>query len=365
MPASPRPISNRELNRAVLARQSLLKRERRAPLDIVRLLGGIQAQNGNASYVSLWNRIEGFRVADLEALFESRAVVRANVQRGTIHLLTAEDYLAWQPLLLPTLKRMAKGNFGRFLTGVDFADIAGEAKKLLTREPLTNADLGRALQKRWPDRDRLALAIVGRSLNPTIHQPPSGLWNKGAAPRFVLAKSWLGRNPKAGRADDMVLRYLAAFGPASVMDAQMWSGVPRLAPVFERLRKKLVTFTAESGRELFDLPDAPRPGADTPAPHRLLADYENLGLGYADRTRFGSDLSLTGLAPDPRYFVAAMTADGVFVGFWRLDARAKEPEIALRPTPGIRKADLRALKAEGERLLSGLCAGKGRITVIS
>lgn len=103
MRAAAPPISNRELNRATLARQMRLKRGRARPIDIVRLLAGIQAQNGNASYVALWNRIEGFRVGDLESLFTSRDIVRANVQRGTIHLLTAEDYLAWQKLLLPRL----------------------------------------------------------------------------------------------------------------------------------------------------------------------------------------------------------------------------------------------------------------------
>ena len=140
--------------------------------------------------------------------------------------------------------------------------------------------------------------------------------------------------------------------------------MPRLAPVFERLRKRLVSFTAESGRELFDLPDAPRPGADIPAPPRLMADYENLYLGYADRSRFG-DLALESLAPDPRYFLAAMTSDGMVVGYWRLDARASEPDIVLRPRPGIRKSDLKALKSEGGRLLADLCGGRGRITIIA
>ena len=166
------------------------------------------------------------------------------------------------------------------------------------------------------------------------------------------------------RSCEIVLRYLAAFGPATTSDIRTWSRLTGLREVVERLRPGLRTFRDERGRELFDLPDAPRPGADMPAPPGLMADYENLYLGYADRSRFG-DLTLESLAPDPRYFLAAMTADGMVVGYWRLDARASEPEIALRPRPGIGKDPLKALKSEGDRLLADLCGGRGRITIIA
>ena len=185
---------------------------------------------------------------------------------------------------------------------------------------------------------------------PLVQVPPRGLWRKGGAPRVTTVEHWLGM-PLAPSAapDGMILRYLAAFGPASVADAQSWSGLAKLAPAFERLRPKLVTFRDETGRELFDLPDAPRPDPETPAPVRFLPEYDNVVLGHADRSRI-----INGgpkIPPAQNATVRSFLVDGIVSGFWKIDEERARATLTIEPFAGLRKRDATALAREGERLL--------------
>jgi hypothetical protein len=273
--------------------------------------------------------------------------------RGTIHVVAAEDYPSMQRHFLPVQQRILRGSFGRQLAGLDTKAVLAASRSLLAKETLSAAELGARLQERWPDRDRLALSMVGRMLLPLVHVPPAGLWRRGGGPKMILAKSWM---DTAGApdltVDDLVLRYVAAFGPASIADAQAWCALTKLDAVFERLHGRLVTFRSESGRELFDLPDAPRPDPDTPAPARLLAELDNVLLSFADRSRFFAGVTAEQFPPPTNRFFAVMLVDGRYAGFWRMEAKAKVPLVALAPRPGLAKRDRAALADEAEGMLA-------------
>ena len=259
-------LSLRALNRAALHRQLLLDRAPLTALDAVGRLAGLQAQAPLAPYVGLWTRLAGFRHEELQELITERAVLRAHLMRNTVHLVDAGDYLGFRPLYQPLLARHLAGNFGKNLIGVDLTELAAVAADLLGQTPLTRVELGARLAPRWPDHDPAALAYAASHLLPLVQVPPRGLWgepNHRAA--FMLADAWLvGRDPSASpdpaqAAEQLVLRYLAAYGPASVADAQAWSGLTRLREVTDRLGSRLRAFTGQDGAELLDLPDAPRP----------------------------------------------------------------------------------------------------------
>jgi len=151
--------------------------------------------------------------------------------------------------------------------------------------------------------------------------------------------------------DSMILRYIAAFGPASIRDAQVWSGLPKLAGTFERLRPKLLVFHDEAGRELFDLPDAPRPDPETPAPVRFLPEYDNTLLSHADRTRIVSDEDRKQLFFGGGVLSSTILVDGFVHGIWKIARAAKAATLEIRPYRPLLKKDITALTAEGKRLL--------------
>jgi hypothetical protein len=354
---APRQLSQRELNRATLARQLLLERSELAPLDALEHLVGLQAQTTQSWYTGLWSRLRDFDPFAFGALLESREIVRTNVMRSTLHLLTARDALTITPLVSSVVERMSRGSFTRFWKGLDLDAVRAEGRRILdeaSERPaggLTSAELGTALQARWPDRDRLALAVAVRSVTPLAHVPPRGVWGKAGQARMAPLERWLGRalDPHPS-IDALVLRYLAAFGPASVMDVQAWCGLTRLSEVVDRLRGRLETFTDVAGRELFDLPDAPRPPADTPAPPRFLYDYDNLLLSHADRSRVNED----------DFFQHGWTADGAQPSCLLIDGRVggtwlqSGSVLEIRLFARIPSTDRHELEAEGMRLLGFL-----------
>lgn len=348
-------LDRRALNRATLARQLLLERAAdRSALDVVRRLVGLQAQDPEPPYFGLWSRIADFRTDDLAALLHGRDVVRATLFRGTQHLVAADDYLWLRPTLQPMLTRWRRGAFGRGTADVDPDALAEAVRALLARGRVARPDLGRALAARWPGRDPVALARSAQGLLPVLHPPPDGLWGRRGATPFVLAEQWLGRPLAEPRPDGLVLRYLAALGPATVRDVQAWSGMTRLKAVVEGLRPRLRVFRDEDGRELFDLPDAPRPDPGTPAPVRFLALLDNVLVGHDDRSRIVTD------AQRPHVVVEApLTVDGFVRGLWRIerpraDARSAGTGRALldvRLFEPLSRGEEEAVAEEGERLL--------------
>ncbi|MGW0810583.1 winged helix DNA-binding domain-containing protein [Nonomuraea sp. NPDC002799] len=348
-------ISQRALNRATLDRQFLLRRAGLPVLDVVERVGGLQAQTPHTWYTGLWSRIEGFKPADAADLLTSRALVRIALQRSTIHLVTAADCLAMRPLLQIVTERGTKGAFGKRLQGVDLAELAAAGRSLLEERPMTFADLGRALAERWPAHDPHALGQGVRWLVPLVQVPPRGLWGKSGPVAHTSAASWLGLDVPPMTAAELVRRYLRAFGPASVMDAQTWSGLTRLGEVVESM--DLVRFRDASGRTLYDLPDAVRPAEDTPAPVRLMYDFDNLFLSHADRSRVVNETGLAGAAGFAGTNVAprAILVDGFTAGDWTVIRAKGVSTLNIHQWTPI--SVLEEVEEEGRRLLEFLAPG--------
>ena len=356
-----RPVLDRRaLGRATLARQLLLERSALDPVAAVGHLVGLQAQTPQTWYVGLWSRLRAFDPVALGAALEDRRLVRVPAMRSTIHLLTAADALALRPLVDGVIERSTLGQFGRHLRDLDRTALVAAVRELTEQEPRTAADLGRVLVERFPGRDANALAQIARAWLPMVQAPPRGVWGHSGRALQAPLDTWLGRAVTSGTVAapvaEVVLRYLGAFGPASARDAQVWSGLTHLAEVLDGLRDRLVVLGDEHGRELFDLPDAPRPDPGTPAPVRFLYDFDNLLLSHADRSRVVGDADHTahGFGGDSGEQPRSVLVDGTVGATWRV-ARSRGTGVltvrAFRPfTPGER-ADV---EAEGAALLAFL-----------
>jgi Winged helix DNA-binding domain len=361
----PEVLDRRALNRALLDRQLLLRRaaaeaasaedaQADRVLAVVEHLAGLQAQAPFPPYYGLWSRLSGFRAATLARLLTERKVVRIALMRGTIHLVSARDCLMMRPLIQPVIDRMLKTNHGRQLAGVDHVALAAAGREHVDAAPLTFRELGALLSRRWPEHAPAALAQGVRALVPLVQVPPRAVWGSAGKASHTSAEAWLGTPLDARPSpDELVRRYLAAFGPATVADVQAWSGLTRLAEVAGRLRPELRTFRDENGRELLDLPDAPRPGPDVPAPARLIAEFDNLLLAHADRTRVMSEadrkrlfFALNGVVP------GTVLLDGFIAGTWRIGRSRRAATLTLELFRPASAGDRDELSREGERLLA-------------
>lgn len=357
---NPDTLSTRAINRATLARQYLLERTDRPVLDVVHRLGGLQAQTPHTWYVGMWTRVADFDTSVLSDLLASRRVVRMALLRSTIHLVTADDAWGFRGLLQPALERMAMGQFRRRLDGLDLEALEARGRAFVEAEPRTFKALGDHLLEEWPDRDRLAMEMWIRTRVPLVQVPPRGLWGRSGAVAHISVGSWLGAPPPAAMTlDDLVRRYLAAFGPAGVMDAQVWCGLTKLREVFDRLRPELRVFHDERGRELFDVPDAPRPDPRIPAPPRFLYDYENLLLSYADRSRAILPERTSRIVVRDNESISTFLVDGLVAGTWKLERMRDRVTLVLTRLTPLSKADERALAAEAEALLAFLAPDVG------
>jgi hypothetical protein len=359
-------LSQRALNRALLSRQLLLSRvelpsrpddRRAAVIRAVEHLVGLQAQAPFPPYYGLWSRLGGFRPGDLAELITGRSVVRIALMRGTIHLVSAGDCLPLRELLQPVLDRGMRGGFGKQLAGADTAAVAAAGRELVEAAPMTFSQLGAALAARWPDYPPAALAQAVRAYVPLVQLPPRAVWGRSGQSVHTSAEHWLGDQGAGGPSRltlaGLVRRYLAAFGPASVRDVAAWSGLTGLRPVLEELRPSLVTFRDEQGSELFDLPSAPRPGEDEPAPVRLAAEFDNLLLAHADRSRVIHPGHLQRFYTVNGIFPGSVLVDGFVAGLWRL-ARAKDTAtVTIELFAPARDQD--EIAAEAQRMLA-FCA---------
>jgi DNA glycosylase AlkZ-like len=341
-------LSTRALNRALLARQLLLERSTLAAGAAVEHLVGMQAQEPQAPYVGLWSRLDGFRPEELSDLIATRRAVRVALMRTTIHLVSARDCTRLWPLMRPMHERhFAASPFGKALAGIDLEQLLAVGGGLVDAEPRTRAQLGELLAERWPDLDPPSLAYAVSYLTPVVQIPPRGLWRRSGQARWTRAQAWLGCElDDDASLDELVSRYLRAFGPATVGDIQAWSGLTGLREVTSRLGDRLRSFDDEHGRQLLDVPDGLLPDPNAPAPARFLPPFDNAVLAHADRTRI--------VAPEHRRAVfedrlmRTFLVDGFVAGAWQIDGGA----LRIRPFRRLTKHERDEVTAEAERLVA-------------
>ncbi|RJL33328.1 winged helix DNA-binding domain-containing protein [Bailinhaonella thermotolerans] len=347
-------VGARALNRATMERQFLSRRVAMGALEAVEYLVGLQAQAPFPPYYGLWSRLEGFEPGELSRLLVERQVVRIAVMRGTVHLVSARDCLGLRALTQPVFDAVLHSNsaYSPVVKGVDFAEVAAAARELLEEGPMTGRELEAALAARWPGREAGALARTVRFALPLVQVPPRGVWGRSGQPVLTTAEAWLGEAAAGGpSAEEMVLRYLAAFGPATVADMQKWSGLTRLREVVERLRPRLRIFQDERGRELFDVPGAPLPDPDLPLPPRLVAEYDNVLLAYADKTRVLPEAYTKTVFTKNAVIPGTVFVDGMVAGTWKIASGRRASSLTIRLFEPIPDADREALAEEGERML--------------
>jgi len=342
-----RPVLTRaELNRAALSRQLLLDRGSGRVVDVVHSIGGLNAQTAKDPYLALHCRLGGFTREELTSELESGQVVRSCLHRATQHLVTAADFAWLHPTIAPVLARAWRGVWRKRVDGVDIDALLRDARDVLADRVMTRPVLGRELAASRPGADATALGWTVQYLLPTIHPAPAGVWGASGAVAVRLADHLAGTTPEP---TFLVRQYLAAFGPATTSDMRVWCGVPGLRETVATMRDELVEFRDESGRTLYDLPGAPRPAADTPAPVRLLAGFDNLLLAYNDRTRVMTD-EIRARVCVGDLIDQVLLVDGYVAGTWRL--HAQDGLLTIQPFIPLADDDAEAARAEGARLLA-------------
>jgi DNA glycosylase AlkZ-like len=342
-------MNARELNRATLARQLLLQRERLGPVEAVERLGGLQAQEPRPPFLALWSRLEGFERDQLRRALRDGSVVRAMLMRATLHLVSRAQYAAQRPVLDDVMTQAMTGALKGRDQGLDLDAVLPAATKLLKARPRTFNELRDALGGRFPGVNERALGYAVRTQLPLVMVATGDAWGfprdaAFAPPRIRLRRA----DPEA-----FVLSYLAAFGPASVADMQRWSGLKGLRPVVDGLRERLEAFTRAGGRqELFDLPGAPRPGEDAVAPPRFLADFDSLVLAHDDRTRLIADEHRPKIASKNLRIPAMVLWDGFAAGTWRLERSRGVATLTVAPFAKLPRGAAKALEPEALALLA-------------
>jgi hypothetical protein len=351
----PDTLGLRALNRATLARQMLLARERVPALQAVERLVAMQAQWPRPPFVGLWSRIDGFDRAELTTLLLDRRVVRATFLRATLHLVSAADFTALRPVVAPVLHASMRAVLRDRVAVLDLDALEARARSLLGAEPRTFEELRDAFLAADPDGDERAMGYAVRMRLPLVQVPEHDApWAFPSRARFALADEWLGRavptDAREAGAAQLVERYLAAYGPASIADMQAWSGLQGLASVVAAMRERLLVFRDDRARELFDLPDAPRPDPDTPAPVRLVPEYDNLVTTRADERIVARDHR-------PHVFLSALRiaatvlVDGFAAGTWTLDVQKARAAIVVTPFGRFTRHVRRGVVEEAEALV--------------
>ncbi len=347
-------LSRRQLNRALLERQMLIRRQNLSALETIEHLVGMQSQAPAPPYFGLWTRLENFRQDELAELIRSRQAVRIALMRSTIHLVSARDALALRPLIQPAMERGYRSNHGKRLEGADEAELAAAARRLVEESPMTFQEIGERLaaDERWQGRDIAALGVAARTLLSLVQVPPRGLWGQSGAAAHTTTEAWLGLDSAPPSSPEWMLeRYLAAFGPATVQDMQAWCGLTRLNEVVRRMRSRLRVFRDEQGRELFDIPDAPLPDENLPVAPRYVAEFDNVLLSHADRTRIISEddrkrvFTINGIIR-PTFLI-----DGFVAGIWSIVRERAAAALVIEPFRPLSREDQDSLIAEGEHLL--------------
>ena len=345
-------LTLRDLNRATLSRQLLLERATvSVPAAIQRLIG-LQAQMPLPVYVGLWTRLQSFQRADLATLIENRNVVKATLMRATLHLCTTDDYLWLRPTLQSVLTSASESIVKQRGEELDIAELITVSRNFMANQPRTFAELSAMLTELHPDIDVGAMRYTVRTHLPMVQVPITTGWSYPSTPQFTPADVWLNRPiPDEENLRELVLRYLAAFGPATATDMQTWSGLAKLKDTFDKLKPELRVYRDETKRELFDLPTIDLPDADTPAPVRFLPEFDNLLLSHTKRTRIVADAHRSQVYLPGLRVASTILVDGFVRGAWKVEKTKTAATLVITPFESLTKQDRRALTDEGESLI--------------
>jgi hypothetical protein len=347
-----------------LARQQLLRRAKIKVPAAMECLCGLQAQRAWSPHAALWSRIEGFEREKLTKPLHRRQIVRATLMRATLHLVSAGDYFAWRKALAPVMEAALAALPKDRLRGLDAAAVTEFARGVFGECPRTFGDLRERLREVFPGGDDRVMGYAVRLLVPLVVVPDDSDWALAADGEFALAEDWLGKGRAAGGSvEALVPRYLAAFGPATAADMQRWSGLKGLKPVFEALRPPLAVFLDERKRELFDLPEAPRPPEDTAAPVRFLPEFDNVLLGCDDRARIVAEEHRPRLVTKNLLVPATFLVDGFVAGTWRVDRTKKAATFTVSPFAKLSRGTKDELGAEAEKLARFLEPEAGTVAI--
>lgn len=343
-PMADQILTPRDLNRILLARQMLLGRERIGPVEALERLFAVQAQLPRAPFLGLWARLEGFQRADLLQAIHDRKVVRSTLMRGTLHLASAKDVLAFRTTAMPP--RDITLPWGVKPTTNELEQVLEISRRHFEAEPKDFESVREVLEAAGVEPVR-PLAYAARIFLPLVQASSSAPFGHEPGGTFTLAKTWLGLDEDPGpRPHDLARRYLAAHGPALPADFAGWSGLKAAAAIFEGLGDDLATFKDERGRTLYDLKDAARPSGDTTAPVRLLADFDGAVLGRADRTGIVRPEHAPLLASKNGLIPAMVLVGGIVVGTWRIEPKKKAVAVTVRLFDKISAKDRKAVEAE-------------------
>lgn len=350
--AAERVLTRRELNRALLERQLLLERVPLTAVRAVERLGGLQAQWTPSPYLSLWARLDGFEREELTRALTARRVVKALLQRGTLHVVAPRHYWALMAVRSALASTLWPPAYEARISSAEIERLAEELlRELGEREPT----LKEAQELLAPHaREGVPPTFLWRRIQsyaPVVHVPPSGVWGYGGHGVYAAAAGRVRGGPPTfeDALDDLVTTYLRAYGPAGARDVGQWAGIPRLGPIREALgRLSLRTFRDEGGRQLYDLPRAPLPDPETPAPPRLVPRFDNLVLSHADRSRILGDAAPSRIVTKNGLVHATILVDGFVAGTWQLE----RGRVVLEPWARLDPSARRALSEEAARLES-------------
>jgi hypothetical protein len=342
-------LDRRTLNRSLLARQLLLERVDLPPVDAVEHLVGMQAQVPLDPYVGLWSRLLAFDPVALGEAMLERRLVRMTLMRATLHLVSAGDGLAMRPVLQAAIERAyASSPFAAQLSDLELGPVISRGIELVEHEPLSISQLAAALSEDWPHHDANSLAYMLRYLVPVVQVTPRGVWGKALQPKITTLDGWLGRpSASALSVDELVIRYLRAFGPASTADIRAWSWLGGVRAIVDRLRSNLCVYRDEHGRELYDVRDGMFCDRAAPAPVRFLPQYDNLFLAHADRARI-----MDGVRWDSSFLHhGTVFVDGFLSGAWKLSGQKREATLVVELRTRMTRTERQHVRREAERLL--------------
>lgn len=339
-----------QLNRTLLARQLLLERQAIQPIEAIEQLIGLQSQIPNPPYIGLWTRLASFKRNDLTQLMESKQIVRAPLMRSTLHLMTASDHQSYQPVLQPALTRALKAFYGKRAKGLDIEKLIQVTKPFIEEQPRTTGEIKAKLLEVEPEQDGDAMAYAVRNYLALVQVPPSGTWGTGTRAEYTTAELWLGHtNPST--LENLLHRYLSAFGPASIMDFQAWVGIPSLTKVITPMKESLVIYQNEDGKELLDVPDMPILDEDTPSPIRFVPDYDNLLVSHKDRNRIIADDDRKYVFLSAARVLGTVLIDGFVGATWKITQDKTMTTLSISLFQSVDKEIIEVIQLEGKYLL--------------